>query len=268
MNNNDNDRKNANRFTGFGDIYDRARPSVPDYPIKIILQYLQKKPCIVVDLGCGTGLSSIPWKNKCDKFIGIDPSEDMLAFAKPKESSAVKFQCGFGNDTGLPDLCADAVVCSQSFHWMEPKSTLKEINRILSPCGVFAAIDCDWPPISVWQAEKAYSDIYEYIKRLERETPEIRKSFVRYDKNNHLKNMSDSGYFRYCREITFSNTEKCTASRFTELLLSQGSTQKLIKNYPEKINEKLNAFQEKIGKIFGDNEFDIDFSYRMRIAVK
>ena len=38
---------------------------------------------------------------------------------------------GYAHATGLPDAFADVVVCSQSFHWMEPESTLQEIGRIL-----------------------------------------------------------------------------------------------------------------------------------------
>ena len=45
------------------------------------------------------------------------------------------------DSTGLEDECADVVVCSQSFHWMEPRSTLKEINRILNNNGIFATIE-------------------------------------------------------------------------------------------------------------------------------
>ncbi len=49
------------------------------------------------------------------------------------------------------------VTCSQSFHWMEPHSTLAEIARILRPGGVFSAYDYQWPPTVHWQAETAFN---------------------------------------------------------------------------------------------------------------
>lgn len=36
--------KNADRFKGFADIYDNARPACPDYVVKILTQYLDKQP--------------------------------------------------------------------------------------------------------------------------------------------------------------------------------------------------------------------------------
>ncbi|MBV8999273.1 MAG: methyltransferase domain-containing protein [Solirubrobacterales bacterium] len=33
------------------------------------------------------------------------------------------------SETGLPDTCADVITCAQSFHWMEPESTIAEIAR-------------------------------------------------------------------------------------------------------------------------------------------
>jgi len=35
---------------------DQARPEMPEYPIRIITRYLNKKADLVVDLGCGSGL--------------------------------------------------------------------------------------------------------------------------------------------------------------------------------------------------------------------
>ena len=265
---NSSNQKNADRFTGFADIYDNSRPSVPQYPVEIIKRYLGKQPETVVDLGCGTGLSTAVWSGNCKNAIGIEPSDDMRLIANKKSNASLKFIKGFSDCTNLCDNCADVVVCSQSFHWMEPTSTLKEVNRILKDGGVFATIDCDWPPVTLWQAEKEFKDIYSKVQRLERELPNTKDSFVKYDKNKHLSNIADSGYFRYSREIVFSNTEKCNADRLINLLMSQGSVQGIIKKYPEMITDDINYFSSNIKKLFSDSNFDIDFSYRMRIAVK
>lgn len=263
-----NKEKNADRFTGFADIYEKARPKVPSYPIKIICKYLGKNPDTVADLGCGTGLSTLAWEHTCENVIGIEPSDDMLSVAIQKQSDKVHFKQAFADDTGLPENYADAVVCSQSFHWMEPTATLKEVNRILKSGGVFATIDCDWPPVTLWQAEKAYMTLYKKVREIEKNSPDINDTFVRYSKDNHLQNITDSGYFRYTREILFSNTEKCTSERFISIILSQGSLQTILKKSPELITGDVEEFKNTINGIFGDTEFDIEFCYRMRIGIK
>lgn len=260
--------KNAERFNGFADIYDKARPVVPKYPVKLICKYLGKAPDTVVDLGCGTGLSTVAWKSAAHSVIGIEPSGDMLSAARMKSSDNVKFVQAFSDDTSLPDDFADVVVCSQSFHWMEPTATLSEVNRILKTGGVFATIDCDWPPVTLWRAERAYMTLYGRVADIEKNEPDINSTFVRYSKDGHLKNIRSSGYFRYSRELLFSNTEKCTVERFINLILSQGSLQTILKRAPELISSDVEAFEDTVRSIFGEEVFDIDFCYRMRIGIK
>jgi len=260
--------KNAERFKGFANIYDSARPSVPNYPIEKIISYLKKKPACVVDIGCGTGLSTQAWKNNADLVIGIEPSPDMISVARKKPLANVKFIQAFSDQTTLESHMADVVICSQSFHWMEPKATLKEINRILKSGGIFATIDYDWPPISSWEAEKAYSDLINKERLIENSTDGISDSFSRYDKSKHLENIQRSGYFRYSREILFSNKEKCNADRFINLMLSHGGLQTILKKAPNLIEDELEEFRKTIKGIFANEEFEIDFCYRMRIGIK
>lgn len=263
-----NKQSNADRFLGFADIYENARPRVPKYPIDVICRYLGKKPDFVVDLGCGTGLSTEVWQNFCDKVIGVEPSDDMRSIADKKSNSKMSFINAFSDSTGLDDSCADVVVCSQSFHWMEPKATLKEVNRVLKNGGVFATIDCDWPPVSKWQAEKAYMQLYDKVKLIESEVPKIKNSFVRYPKNKHLDNITQSGYFTYTRELLFSNAEACTKERFCNIILSQGSTQAVLKKCPDLIEKELKAFYDEIDSCFEKEPFEIEFCYRMRVGIK
>ena len=228
-------QNNADRFSGFVEVYENARPKMPKYPVEIIC---------------------------------IEPNDDMRGIAERKADGKTSFIKAFSDNTGLADCCADAVVCSQSFHWMEPTSTLKEVNRILKKGGVFATVDCDWPPAAKWEAEKAYMQLYGRIKELEEQVPEVRDSFTRYPKNKHLENIMKSGYFTYAREILFSNREKCTKERFRNIILSQGSTQTILKKCPELIENELNIFYKAIDSCFDKEPFDIDFCYRMRIGVK
>ncbi|WAV92938.1 class I SAM-dependent methyltransferase [Oxalobacter aliiformigenes] len=260
--------KNARRFTGFAGLYDGVRPRMPVYPVEVIRQYLGRKPDRVVDLGCGTGLSTLVWRNRCLEVIGIEPSDDMLAVAQKKEINGIAFRKGSSTSTGLPDKSADAVICSQSFHWMEPRSALSEINRVLRPGGVFATVDCDWPPVSDWRVEKKYKELFDKVLQIEKTEKLVESSFVRWEKTGHLHHIESSGYFRYVREIVFSSREKCDAERLIGLAKSQGGLQSILKVDPGLIEEDLARFMRSVRDVFGETVFDIDFGYRMRIGVK
>lgn len=73
---------NANRFLGFADVYDSARPKCPEKVKEIIMKYLERTPSLVVDLGCGTGLSTTIWSEISNKVMGIEPSGDMIKIAR------------------------------------------------------------------------------------------------------------------------------------------------------------------------------------------
>lgn len=262
-----NDKINSNRFLGFAQLYEKSRPAVPASACDMVMNYLEHKPEQIVDLGCGTGLSTMAWIGKCDNIIGIDPNDEMLSIAKQK-SNKISFIKAYSDSTTLSNNSTDIVICSQSFHWMNPADTLKEVNRILKSNGVFATIDCDWPPICSLEAELAYTQLLNKVRFIELENKDIFKTFQRWNKDKHLQNIKQSGYFRYCREIVFMNQEKCNADRFIGIALSQGGLQTILKTQPDLIEKDIELFEKKVKSIYGNNEFDISFCYRMRIGVK
>lgn len=259
---------NKNRFTGFADVYDDVRPALPAYPVEMICRYLGKEPDRVVDLGCGTGLSTAAWRGKCREIVGVEPNADMLGIAKTRAVGGLSFVRGFAHDTGLASGSFDAAVCSQSFHWMEPVATLAEVSRLLKSGGVFAAVDCDWPPVVHPRVEKCYDELFLKVEELTGRYETLKNSFHKWPKERHLENIRKSGLFAYAREVVFANREECTAARLIGLAVSQGSLQALLKAYPQEIAAELNAFRQIVEDTFGTRTFSVDFCYRMRIGVK
>ncbi len=49
-------KNNVERFNGFADDYDKFRPVPPLIIVETLINYIDKTPSLVVDLGCGTGL--------------------------------------------------------------------------------------------------------------------------------------------------------------------------------------------------------------------
>jgi len=239
--------KNADRFKGFASLYNNTRPACPEYVVDVLIRYLGRRPRTVVDMGCGTGLSTLVWKDAADKIIGVEPNEDMrtMAISNAEGTQNIEFICAFSDKTELENGIADIVTCSQSFHWMEPESTLREINRILKPGGVFAAYDCDWPPVCNASLDSAYQALDEYFDKVEADVSE----FIKYPKGRHLENIHKSGYFKYAREIVFANTESCDADRYFNFALSQGGTQVILNKNPSLVEKEIAAFRACLGSI-------------------
>lgn len=263
-------KMNAERFMGFADVYDNVRPKCPEKAIDIILKYLERQSEVVVDIGCGTGLSTLIWSGISKKVIGIDPSMDMLTIAKQKTSGLdnIDFICAFSDKTGLEDKSADVITCSQSFHWMDPETTIKEVSRVLKDGGVFAVYDCDWPPVCNWQVEKEYNALFAKVKEFEEANPALKNSYKSWPKDSHLFNMKKYGKFRYAREVLFSNSEECDAARFIGIALSQGGLQSIIKSGFAELEPQLKSFKQRVASVLGNEKFTVEFCYRMRLGIK
>ncbi len=116
---------NIARFTGFAKLYDESRPHPPPVLLDLLSRLAEvATPNLVVDLGCGTGLSSRFWSSRAQQVIGIEPTDDMRHQAELQTTATnVSYLSGFSHRSGLLDSCADIVTCSQSLHWMDPQPT-------------------------------------------------------------------------------------------------------------------------------------------------
>ncbi len=265
----DYNKANVDRFEGFADIYDKYRPQPPTVIPQILTEMISTRPKLVADVGCGTGLSTRIWHGYADQIIGIEPNTDMLdtATRHTSDNMSISYRVGTSTDTGLDDECADIVCCSQSFHWMEPTATLREVYRILRPGGVFATIDCDWPPTMNWKLEQQYADLMKGVHQLEYEHG-VRDTVVKWPKEHHLQNIRESGLFRYVKEITLHNTEKGDVHRLIGLMFSQGGVQSLLKLGLTEREIGIEKFRNGVAPYLNDEPRTWYISYRVRIGIK
>ncbi|WP_138755010.1 class I SAM-dependent methyltransferase [Paenibacillus sinopodophylli] len=266
-------QNNVDRFSGFENDYDQHRPKTPQAVIDILSSYLGRTPELVADVGCGTGLSSFVWLGHAKQIIGFEPNDDMRGKAlshlpKQAEAAAISFVKGYSDRLFLDAESVDVVTCSQSFHWMEPVSTLREFARVLKPGGIFAAYDCDWPPTLHWAVEAEY-------ERLIARSEEIIAKYVlakdlasKRDKEQHITQIKNSGLFCFAKEIVFHNLEYCDAERYIGLALSQGGIQTVFKLGSKELEQQLQQFISSAEHYFAGRALAVRFSYRMRLGVK
>lgn len=251
--------------------YDAYRPQAPAVLVDILAQLIQEpNPGLVVDIGCGTGLSTFLWAKRARQVIGIEPNDDMRQQAEAKstglDAKNVQFRSGLSTQTDLPDGCADIVTCSQSLHWMEPSPTFVEIARILRPGGVFAAYDYDWPPTIHWEIEVAYNALGGKVAKIIDKLGS--KEGVQYwPKEQHLERMRASGCFRYVKELVIHNIEMGNAERFLGLV-SSNRIGRLLQQGVDEENLDFDNFKATVKKVLSDEPVPWYFSYRVRLGIK
>jgi SAM-dependent methyltransferase len=127
------------RFEGLAAVYDRHRPDYPKLAIQYILSRTgMKVGSLLVDVGCGTGISTRLLASEGLQVIGVEPNADMRRQAESASCFAAiapHYREGRAEATGLPNSIADTVLAAQAFHWFSPAAALPEFTRILKPAG-------------------------------------------------------------------------------------------------------------------------------------
>jgi ubiquinone/menaquinone biosynthesis C-methylase UbiE len=260
-------------WTGEATRYDRMRPTPPIALLDVLTQLIHTPhPALVVDLGSGTGLSTAIWGERAQRVIGIEPNVDMRTRAIRKienhpHAARIEYREGVANQTGLPDGSADVVTCAQSFHWMEPTSTLAEIARILRPGGIFAAYDYTWPPTLNWELEQVYQEVDERFEALEQER-RLDQNLQRWSKDAHLDRMRDSGHFRFTRELFLHHIEQGDAARFIDLIMTNAYGHQFKQNTITQQEVGFDRLEQAALQHIGSELVPWYFSYKVRLGIK
>lgn len=286
------------RFKGFGDLYDAVRPSPPEELAEILRTHAGDEVSLVVDLGSGTGSSTRWAASWADEVIGIEPSDDMRRVAEARAPAHVSYRKAWSHETGLAAECADIVLAVQALHWMEPTATHAEVARLLGPRGVFAAIDCDWPPgVGDAEVEQEWDACRRTIRVLESRlasgeegqllrrpvSDEDRASIVysgadahreahlsgallSWSKSGHLDRMLASGLYGSCLELSVESTEAGDGSRFLGLMRSQGDYQTLRRAGLTDTELGLDRLSAVVANRLGGDPREFVFVYRIRLG--
>ncbi len=128
------------RFSGLAKVYNLYRPSYPEEAVGAVVKHCHlNMDSILVDIGCGTGISSRCFAKAGVNVVGIEPNADMRTKAAASYDELYEamliFVEGTAEATGLEDESIDAVLAAQAFHWFEQGKALEEFHRILKPGG-------------------------------------------------------------------------------------------------------------------------------------
>ncbi|MDX1892194.1 class I SAM-dependent methyltransferase [Mycolicibacterium sp. 050158] len=155
------DRRRAESFGAAADAYDRHRPR---YPRQLIEALVTRPGTATLDVGAGTGISSVQLTDAGARVLAVEPDPRMaqVTIAKGIDVEVATFE-----QWAPAGRSFDLVVFAQSFHWVQPEPALAKVASILTPGGRLALIWNRIVPTSPTSDElnEVYRDYLDEVKR-------------------------------------------------------------------------------------------------------
>jgi SAM-dependent methyltransferase len=123
------DRRRASSFGDDAEQYDRVRPS---YPSALIDQLMTERPATVLDVGCGTGITSRLFEARGCDVLGLEPDARMASVAR-RQGTAVEGGTFEHWDAGSRRF--DLLIAGQAWHWVDPHLGASKAAEVLHPGG-------------------------------------------------------------------------------------------------------------------------------------
>jgi SAM-dependent methyltransferase len=191
--------------------YARARPNIHPTAVEKFRRFAQIDGLLslALDVGCGTGQSTVALTHVAERVIGIDPSADMLEHAARHPN--VEYRQSAAEHTPFRDSQFDLITAAQVFHWFDHDAFLAESYRLLRVPG-WLLVYTSWFTGEM-KGEPAFSDWFkgEYLRRYP--TPPR-------DRTPITKERARKHGLVFRGEDEFSNEVGMTIHRFTDYQLS------------------------------------------------
>jgi SAM-dependent methyltransferase len=226
-----------------------------------------KNPGLVVDIGCGTGLSTKPWASFAHKVIGIDPSDELLAVARShNHHDQISYIKGFGSNTGLKEHSADIATAMHSIHWMEPKLTLAEIKRVLKDHSTLIIYAHGLSPTSKCIAlDHELFVLKSNIGALTKKH-HIEQDILYFHNSDFAQYVCESNHFEYYRYFNYTEKIYWDIENYLGWIFTLGNVQKLITDFGLSEDEiGLTRFKEIIEKYFNSKKHPLLINWKVFI---
>lgn len=120
--------------------YTKFRPVYPKEVLTTIIDFYEKElNCYenALDIGCGSGQSTVELTKHFKNVIGMDVSEAQISQA-PKSIPNLKFLVGEAENLSFEAGSIDLITVAQAMHWMDTSRFYASADNVLKPGGVLA----------------------------------------------------------------------------------------------------------------------------------
>lgn len=230
--------------------YDAARPSYPSKVIQLIKDEIKIAHPLLLDLACGTGISTRQLAKTVGTTIGCDIDSNMLNVAIEHAQKDTAYIQGDAHHLPFSDTLFDAITIFTAFHWFADKISLKEIRRVLRPSGKLFIVH---PQLKTPYAKELYTTIQERFGK------EIPISYSGYSSANFQETLERNGFSSRLLPIV-KQKMTYTLDRFLLLLQSYSAWNHVPESKrPGMIRLLRNRFQPRLknGKMIDERDIKI-----------
>lgn len=252
------------KYDKIGTGYNSTRQADPYLTERLLYHLHPKKDRIYLDIGCGTGNYTISLADKGFKFVGVEPSEQMLKEAKSRNQE-INWIKGTAEQIPTDDKLFDGIVGTLTIHhWLDLKKAFVEINRVLSDNGrlvLFTStpeqmkgywLNHYFPNMlhSSIDQMPSLADIEKAIEQTELEITNIEKYFIKDDLQDCFLYIGKNNPDRY-----FDETIRHGISSFSSLANMEEVKQGLSKLKSDMDNQVFAKIKEQYANELGDYLF-------------
>lgn len=160
-------------YGNFGNLSKQYAEARQDFPLEVIDWFwllVKNQNARILDLGCGTGISTRQIAESGGVVIGCDVDKQMIVEAK-KTNDGLEYLVVGAENLPFSNAEFDAISAFSAFHWFANEQALSEIQRVIKLGGVFFVVNKN----DTGDFKSGYKKIIKSV--LNQDLPEAKKEY-------------------------------------------------------------------------------------------
>lgn len=223
--------------------YTKGRPFFHPLAIERVRSFLSLGETLscALDVGCGTGLSTLALKSLALRVVGVDAATEMVVLA-PREDE-IEYCVARAEELPFRKDVFDLITLSSAFHWLKREIFLKEAGRVLCDGGWLIVYD------NFFQGQMAENANFQtwYKEHYLIKYPPPPRSWPAFTEEN-----SENAGFRFKGCEQFQNSWSFSVESLVDYLVTQSNVIAAVEYGDENIEDVRRWLTENIGSLFAD----------------